>query len=126
MQEANRIIPVVGDLAGQHALAAIGREIDDRGLTVSAFYTSNVEDYLLRARSFERYVTNLSGLPVDGSSVIVRSFFGRNFGYAHPQAVPGYHSVQLLQRIERLLYHYARDGYRSYLDLVIRDAIELR
>lgn len=124
LQEKNLVVPVVGDLAGSHALTAIGAEVDARGLVVSCFYTSNVEDYLLRGRTFDRYVRNVSRLPHDSKSVIVRSFFGRGFGYIHPQSVPGYHSVQLLQPIETLLEHQAREAYRSYLDLVSRNTIE--
>lgn len=59
------------------------------------------------------------------NGVIIRSFFGRNFGYVHPQAVPGYYSVQLLQTVEDLLSYYAA-GYLSYLDLVTRDALDLQ
>ena len=125
LQERNLIVPVVGDLSGPHALAAIGREIDARGLRVSCFYTSNVEDYLLRERSFERYIRNVSRLPRDSTSMIVRSFFGRGFGYIHPQAVAGYHSVQLLQTIEGLLDSQAREAYHSYLDLVSRNTVEV-
>lgn len=40
---ANRVVPVVGDLAGDHAVKAIGREAAARGPEVSAFYVSNVD-----------------------------------------------------------------------------------
>lgn len=126
LQRRHLVVPVVGDLAGEHAIAVIAREIADRGFTVSAFYTSNVEDYLMRAGSFRRYLRNVALLPQDSTSVIIRSYFGRAFGYVHPQAVPGYYSVQLLQRIEDLLQGAADGGYQSYMDLVTRDAIELR
>ncbi|NNF38735.1 MAG: hypothetical protein HKN71_08710, partial [Gemmatimonadetes bacterium] len=39
LQEANRVIPVVGDLAGPKALAEIGEEVRGRGLSIRAFYT---------------------------------------------------------------------------------------
>lgn len=126
MQERNLIIPVVGDLAGDHALAAIGREIEVRGLAVSVFYTSNVEDYLMRGGTFERFASTVASLPRDSRSVIIRSYFGRNFGFAHPQSVPGYYSVQLLQPIESLVDGATNGGYRGYRDLVTRDAIDLR
>jgi hypothetical protein len=100
-------------------------ETDLEGRQVSCFYTSNVEDYLLRERSFERYIRNVSRLPRDSTSMIVRSFFGRGFGYIHPQAVAGYHSVQLLQTIEGLLDSQAREAYHSYLDLVSRNTVEV-
>src|SRR5262245_48173626 len=46
MQEKNLIIPVVGDFAGKKALSAIGDYLRKNNLTVTAFYTSNVEQYL--------------------------------------------------------------------------------
>ncbi len=126
LQERDLVVPVVGDFAGDHALVSIGDLLSERGIQVSAFYTSNVEFYLMRAGSFGRYAENLQRLPRDEKSVIIRSFFGRNFGYLHPEAVPGYYSVQLLQTIESLVAAQADGGYRSYLDLVTRDVLQLR
>ena len=48
LSRRNHIIPVVGSFAGPHALRAIGGWMRARGLSLSAFYTSNVEFYLLR------------------------------------------------------------------------------
>ncbi len=126
LQERDLIIPVVGDLAGDHALVAIGQSIGERGERVSAFYTSNIEFYLMRAGTFDRFAHNVSLLPYVEKSVIIRSFFGRNFGYGHPQAIPGYYSVQLLQTIESLVADQSAGGYPTYLDLVTRRALELR
>jgi hypothetical protein len=126
LQERDRIIPVVGDLAGDHALAAIGRYVADRGQRVSALYTSNVEFYLWRGRTFDRFAATVTELPHDERSVIIRSYFGRNFGYVHPQSVPGYYSVQLLQTIESFADDVATGGYRGYLDLVTRRSVDLR
>ncbi len=125
LQSRDRVIPVVGDLAGDHALRAIGRYLAQRGETLSAFYTSNVEYYVMRQNAFEPYVRNLRELPHTENSVIIRSFFGRNFGYAHPQAVPGYFSVQLLQTISSLLAEASAGGYASYLQLVNKHQIDL-
>jgi hypothetical protein len=126
LQESDQVIPVVGDFAGEHALLAVGEYLRERGTRVSAFYTSNVEQYVMREGAFGRFVRNLEQLPHNEDSVIIRSFFGRNFGYVHPQAVPGYYSVQLLQTIDGLLSNHAAAGYRSYLELVSRDAVDLR
>src|SRR5215471_6593739 len=46
LQLKNLIVPVVGDFAGRKALAAIASYLRKSGLTVSAFYASNVEQYL--------------------------------------------------------------------------------
>src|SRR5581483_5439762 len=59
LEEQNRIIPVVGNLAGNHALAAIGQLLTERGEKVSAFYTSNVEYYLMHDDSFDRFAQNV-------------------------------------------------------------------
>jgi hypothetical protein len=71
----DRIIPVVGDLGGSKALAAVGRLLNARGERLSAFYTSNVEFYLQRAGAFERFEKNLSALPRTPRAVIIRSIF---------------------------------------------------
>ena len=126
LQDRNLIIPVVGDLGGDHALAAISGVVAERGLRVSAFYTSNVEFYLLRDGGFDRFAANVARLPYDDNSVIIRSYFGRSFGFVHPQAVRGYYSVQLLQTIESLVNDSEVGAYRSYLDLVTRHSLDLR
>jgi hypothetical protein len=126
LQDRNLIIPVVGDLGGDHALAAIAGVVAERGLPVSAFYTSNVEFYLMRDGGFDRFVANVAQLPYDDNSVIIRSYFGRSFGFVHPQAVRGYYSVQLLQTIESLVNDSEVGAYRSYLDLVTRHSLDLR
>lgn len=120
MQHQDLIVPVVGDLAGGHALAAIGAYLAERGMTVSAFYTSNVEFYLMRRRRFARFVENVRHLPLDTQSVIIRSYFNR-FSAEHPQTVPGYASTQLLQPIERLVDGYEQGRYQTYRDLINRE-----
>jgi hypothetical protein len=72
----DRIIPVVGDVSGPHALRAIGRAIAARGERVSAFYISNVESYLYRDGAYGRFMANLHVLPRDARSVMIRSIFG--------------------------------------------------
>src|SRR5215471_14329867 len=42
----NRLIPIVGDFAGPHALKTVGSFLRANGLHISTFYTSNVEFYL--------------------------------------------------------------------------------
>jgi len=122
MQDEHRIVPVVGDLAGDHALRAIGRYLDEHGLTVSALYTSNVEFYLMRQGRFDRFAENVAALPWDARSVIIRSYFNR-WTSTHPQTVPGYASTQLVQTFDRFLTTYERGGYASYWDLVNEEGL---
>ena len=125
LQRRDLVVPVVGDLAGTHALAAVGRLVRQRGERVSAFYVSNVEDYLFRDGSFEQYTRTVSALPRDRRSVIVRSWFGR-FREPHPLAVDGFASTQLLQRLDDFAADVAAGGYASYRDLTTRNPVPPR
>src|SRR5216110_2225354 len=46
LERKNLIIPMVGDFASPKTLPAIGRYLKEHGAAVTAFYTSNVEQYL--------------------------------------------------------------------------------
>ncbi len=118
MHAANRIIPAVGSLGGPRALAAIARDLAEARESVSAFYTSNVEFYLWGDGSFERFARNVAALPRDSHSVIIRSYFGRQFGDAHPLAVAGFGSVQLLQPLSDFVARWRGGGWESYRALV--------
>jgi hypothetical protein len=124
LQERNLVVPVVGDFAGEKALLAIGKYLEEHGARVSAFYTSNVEQYLFAGDTFERFARNVAALPHDDRSVIIRSYFP--YGRPHPQAVPGYLSIQLLQRFTDFLAAQRARGYRGYFDLVRRDLLNPR
>ena len=121
LQREHRIVPVVGNLAGTTAMSAIARFLTERGLVVAAFYTSNVEQYLLRDGGFPQFARNVAALPAHPRSVIIRSYFPR--GRPHPQQVADYNTVQLLQRFSTLVEAERRGGYTSYFDLVTRDVL---
>ncbi|MBK8058349.1 MAG: hypothetical protein IPK33_10880 [Gemmatimonadetes bacterium] len=57
-------------------------------------------------------------MPRDQRSVIIRSYFGRQFGDQHPLAVPGFASVRLLQPIDDFVRRYRGGGWTSYRALV--------
>ncbi len=121
------VVPVVGDLAGRHALAAIGRDAAALGLDVSALYVSNVEQYIWRDGTFAQFAQNAAGLPRNGRSVLIRSYFGRNFGTAHPLARDNGASLstQLMQRLSDFAVRQAAGGWGSYWDLVTLGSIDL-
>jgi hypothetical protein len=80
LQERNLILPIVGDFAGPKALRAVGAYLKARGATVTAFYVSNVEDYLRRNGVWSRFCENVASLPLDAASTFIRpriSGFGR-------------------------------------------------
>ncbi|MEP6766737.1 MAG: hypothetical protein ABJB66_20650 [Gemmatimonadaceae bacterium] len=115
MQRRNMLIPVVGDLGGPHALAAIGALMTKRGDKLSAIYPSNAEDYVMRDGNFSIYAKSVLALPRDSRSVMIRSYFG---GGNHPEAVPGYYSTQLLQKVDAFAAGMASGGYANYRVLV--------
>ncbi|MGH8310164.1 MAG: hypothetical protein ACRETX_10280, partial [Steroidobacteraceae bacterium] len=127
LQARSLIIPVVGDLAGRHALAAIGRDVAALGTEVSAFYVSNVEQYLWRDGTFAQFVENTAALPRNGRSVLIRSYFGRNFGTPHPLARDGGISLstQLMQTLKDFAARHNAGGWSSYWDLVTLGSIDL-
>ena len=69
MHQKNLIVPLVGDFAGPKVIRAAGQYLKDHGSTVSAFYISNVEDYI---RAWPQYTGNIASLPIDSSSVLIR------------------------------------------------------
>lgn len=111
------MIPVVGDLSGTHALAAMGRWMTEHNQRLAAFYVSNVENYLFRDGVFAQYAENLKGLPHTDRSVLIRSVFGR---FELPETAPGYYSTSAVQNLNELLANYSAEKYQSYSDLLRR------
>jgi hypothetical protein len=114
LHAGGRIVPIVGDLAGRVALAKVGTYLEATGLRVSAFYTSNVEFYLFREGSASAFITNLSRLPRQPGSVIVRSVFAGGGA----RMSPGYNSASVTQPIQTLLDGYQQGRFRQYWELV--------
>jgi hypothetical protein len=126
LEERNLIVPVVGNLAGDHALKSIAQYLAARGERVSAFYTSNVEFYLMRGDDFDRFAANIKLLPRSERGVIIRSYFNGTWGYPHPQSVNGYYSTQLLQTLDSFVKEHANDGYQSYTDVISKHILDLK
>ncbi len=121
MQLENRIVPVIGDLAGRKAMRNVGAYLKKQGSVVSAFYVSNVEFYLFADGRFPLFVENVRNLPVDENSVLIRSVF--NHWQRHSETLPGYFVTTLLQRIDSLLGLYQERPYRDYWDIVTTDYV---
>ena len=98
MHRQNRIIPVVGDFAGRHALQSLGRELRHRQLTVSVFYVSNVEQYVLAPPKWQQWLRNVRALPSDPSSLFLRCYLDQ--GKRHPDQLPGHRTATVLQEMQ--------------------------
>jgi hypothetical protein len=73
LEQRNLIVPVVGNFGGAKALRAVGQYVRDRGATVSAFYLSNVEQYLTQDGIWGQFCANVATLPLDETSTFIRS-----------------------------------------------------
>ncbi|HKP87988.1 MAG TPA: hypothetical protein VJZ26_17930 [Blastocatellia bacterium] len=120
LHRRNLIIPVVGDFAGKKALAAVGEYLRKNGLAVTAFYTSNVEQYLFEGGVFAAFVNNVRRLPINARSLFIRAATRR---YSHPAQLPGHRSTTLLQMMTVFLKDFDEGRYQSYRDLVMTNYI---
>ena len=77
-----------------------------------------------RDGTFDRFARNVRALPRARDAVIIRSYFPNR--RPHPQQVPGYNTVQVVQTMASFLEAQAGGGYASYYELVTRDVLELR
>jgi len=117
MQRDNLIVPVVGDFGGPHALRSIGSWLHEHEATVSAIYTSNVEQYLFGSDdAWRRYYTNLESVPTDARSTFVRAVF--NYGYRDPGARRRPRSVTMLSPVQEMLAAVAGGDVQSYWDVI--------
>ncbi len=115
MHRKNLIIPVVGNFGGTKALAAVGDYLRKNGYTVTAYYTSNVEQYLFDNDVFTAFAANVCKLPLTDKSLFIRSASGR---YPHPARLPGHRAATLLQLMTVFLKDFEEGLYRSHVDLV--------
>lgn len=121
MHRKNLIIPVVGDFGGTKALAAIGDYLRKRDLTVTAFYLSNVEQYLFDGSSFEAFAKNVKQLPLTDKSLFIRAVF--NMRYSHPAAVPGHISTTVMQLMTGFVKEFDAGKLRDYGDVIFNGYI---
>lgn len=111
----DRIVPLTGNLGGRKALPALAAFLESQGEQVTAFYTSNVEFYLMGDGLFDTFCANVRALPRHADAVMIRSYFNRYRGY-HPLTLDGHGSTQLLQSMSR--FAEACPNYASYRSLL--------
>jgi len=72
LERKNLVVPVVGNFSGPKALRAVGAYLKSRQATVTAFYLSNVEQYLQRGGTWMAFCTNVASMPLDENSLFIR------------------------------------------------------
>jgi hypothetical protein len=78
LEARNLVVPIVGDFGGNKAIRAVGTYLKSVGAQVSAFYLSNVEQFLVQDNKWDRFCLSVASLPIDGTSMFIRSGSGRN------------------------------------------------
>lgn len=119
MEVSNRLVPLVGDFAGDTAIRRVGQYVREHGATIAVFYTSNVEQYLFQNDVWARFYENVATLPIDAGSLMVRSYF--DLGFRSPRdftLTP--QSDMLLEPIADLVEAFRAGRLHSYHDVIQR------
>src|SRR5262245_26563685 len=117
MQRRNLIVPLVGDFAGPKAIRTVARYLKDHQATVSAFYLSNVEMYLLASQQWKGFCENVAALPIDKSSTFIRFLLGR-YAYAVSPNGFGPRNVSVISPMIDVVTGVAKGYPPSYYDLI--------
>jgi len=122
-ESKNLLVPIVADFAGPKAIRSVGQYLKDHHAIASAFYTSNVEQYLWQQRDdAQRFYRNVATLPLDSTSTFIRSigggFRGYNYPVASPQARLGGRLPSVICSIDVLLKAFTEGHLTSYGDVI--------
>jgi hypothetical protein len=116
LETRNLIVPLVGNFSGDKTLRAVGKYLKDRGATVTAFYTSNVEQYLFQqGDDWNRFYANVGTLPLDSTSTFIRSLSNGN-GFR--PGSPNSRSVQLISSVTEVLKAVQERRVQTYYDMI--------
>jgi hypothetical protein len=73
LEGKNLVVPLVGNFAGPKTIRSVSQYLKEKGALVSAFYLSNVEQYLRMDGVWDAFCANVATLPLDDSSRFIRS-----------------------------------------------------
>jgi hypothetical protein len=116
----NLLVPLVGDFAGSGAIRSVGEYLKNHNTSVSALYTSNVEQYLFMTEDWKGFYKNVSTLPLDSKSVFIRPLINTGpAGYsASPQFRQGFHWDTMLFPIRDLVTAFEGGKIETYYDVI--------
>lgn len=120
MQRAGRIVPLVGNFAGDKTLPQLASYLRSEGRSVSMFYVSNVEQYLFGAEDpkgtlWPKWIRNIEALPRTPDAVFVRAYLDQ--GAKHPRQMKGHRTATVHTRISDLEPMYGTKAPPSFLAL---------
>jgi len=117
LEQRNLIVPLIGDFAGPKTIRTVGTYLKQQNAAVTAFYLSNVEQYLFQQNDdWSRFYENVATLPLDSNARFIRSVFN---GYAYNLRANGYfRSDSLLASIPDLLEAFNAGKIETYYDVI--------
>jgi hypothetical protein len=120
LEKDNLIVPIVADFGGPSAIRSVGRYLKERNATVSAFYVSNVEQYLFMSDSWKKFYENVGALPLDSKSVFIRPLINIGGGSysASPLFRTGFQWDTMLFPIQPLITAFDAGLIHSYYDII--------
>jgi hypothetical protein len=122
LMRRHRVVPVVGNVGATEPLGKIAAELRRQGLGVTAFYISNVEQYLIGTPGYHGWLSRLRELPVEDGGVLIRSYLDQ--GRRHPHQKPNQRTTTLVHSMARFLARTERHRYPSYYALVSDDSLD--
>ena len=116
LERNNLVVPLVGDFAGEKAIRRVGQYLKEHDATVTAFYLSNVEQYLFeQGDNWSKFYRNVETLPLDSTSTFIRSWFNwLGVSVANNSAWP----VSLLCSMQDLLTAFHSGNVSTYRDVI--------
>jgi len=120
LEKDNLVIPIVADFAGSTGIRSVGKYLREHSATVTAFYVSNVEQYLFMNEGWKNFYANVATLPLDSKSVFIRPLINTGTGTytASPLFRTGFHWDTLLFPIEDLIAAFNADMIHGYYDII--------
>lgn len=122
MQREHRIIPLVGDFAGDRAMPALAAHMKANDETLRGFYVSNVEQYLLVDGKWWKWQRNVAAFPIDEHSLFIRCYLDQ--GKPHPAQMEGHRTATTLHPIADFVAR--KEPYPSMLALATDNALALK
>jgi len=127
LETRNLIVPLTGDFGGPKAIQAVGKYVKEHGAVVTMFYTSNVEQYLFQGADNQGHLNgggmnfykNVATLPLDSSSMFIRSGNGGNRGGGGNRAFGAAGRPNYVASIQETLDAFKSGRIQSYSDIFL-------